>query len=82
MSIKIPLKDNKIESCISNFETAWLWTMNKLGPLLFLILIMYLLVTAINYIHHRHTKCLIALQAHRVSQNMSLRAYNVASEEG
>lgn len=56
--------------------------MSNLGLLLFLILIMYLLVIAINYVHHRRTKCLIALQVHRVSQNMSCCACNVASEEG
>lgn len=43
---------------------------------------MYLLVIAINYVRCRHTKCLIALQVHRVRQNMSLWACNVASEEG
>lgn len=56
--------------------------MNNLGLLLFLILIIYLLVIAINYVHRRHTKCLIALQVRRVSQNMSLCACNEASEEG
>lgn len=43
---------------------------------------MYFLVTAINYAHWKLTECLIALQAHGVSQNMSLCACSVASEEG
>lgn len=82
MSIRIPLKDKKVESFISNFETAWLWTMSNLCFLLFLILIMYFLVIAINYVHCRHTMCLPALQVHRVSHNISLCVCNVGSDEG
>lgn len=52
--IRIPLKDNRI-------EIAWLWFTSNLGLLLFLIIIMYLLVIAVNYVYCRHTKFLLAL---------------------